>query len=299
MLFVQPVAVQHALGRRGTICGRPSPAMGVASRVRMGVNDDKSSTGLGVRVVAGVLAAGLVVTAINPVIQGVRNLNEDPVATSTSDIASDKAPASTTLVSKLQRVPLFTVTDNEDRPYLAESDDKRSRTGYFFCNPDDAELYLSRVEEKAEIAAGARVRIISLADAMQFLGKPLRGKDKVPEKFQLVRDEDEARLANEMTNGQFDKTFKNGVPLFFVNNLALQNENEEQMFPVFFERSKLELFMKKAKESGSKVADEGIEVIDLLQTVKEIRAGANERLKKVEFFSLDRAVEYTQNSINK
>ncbi len=256
--------------------------------------DDSGGTALGLRLVAGVLALGLVGTALAPIVSGIRTVrNNEPVPTVSTTLNS------TTVGQKLRRVPVFAVTDETGRPYMSETEDHKSRTGYFFVDPSDAELFLSRVRETVEEGEKelARVRTVTLEEAIPFIGrKRSNGFKGVPERFQLVPDEKQTKIANDITGGKFEKTFKDGVPLFYVENLALRGKEESEVFiPVFFEKQTLDEYMKKAKDAGG-ISETPIQVIDLLQTIRELRAGQNERLRQVELYPLEKAISYMAKS---
>lgn len=267
-----------------------APRIGV---VTMAKNNESSGTGLGLRLVAAALVAGIIATALSPLATGFQSIrNDDPVAA----VSSTTTMSSTSVGEKLRRVPVFAVTDETGRPYLSESNDKKFRTGYFFMDPSDAELFLNKVRETTtdEESKLARVRTLTLEDAIPFVGrKRPSGIKGVPEKFQLVPDEKQTKIANDITNGKFQLTFADGVPLFYVENLALRaKEQTEAFIPVFFEKQTLDEYLKKAREAGG-VPETPIQVIDLLQTIRELKAGRNERLKQVQLYPLENAISYT------
>lgn len=254
--------------------------------------DEKSSTTLVQRIVAGALVAGLVGTSLAPVILGLRQLGG-------GGASSGGGAISRSVVSeKLRRVPLFAVTDETGRPFMSEAGDKRTRVGYFFISPSDAERFLGVVKETAgDEATLARIRIVSLEDAVPFIGRRATGggKNGVPERFEIVADEGEAGIASTMTDGKFEKSYRKGVPLFFVDTLALQGkEGDEPVIPLFFEKEKLDSFLEKARQNGSAIEDGQIQVIDLMQTVRELREGANSQLKQVVLFPMGSAMDYEE-----
>lgn len=251
--------------------------------------DEKAGTPSITRVVAGLLIAGLIATSGIPIFSAISNLATGSAPTGS---ALTKADVS----EKLRRVPLFAVTDETGRPYMSESADARSRVGYFFVSPSDADKFLDAVRQSTVQGEGglARVRVVSLEDAIPYVLQRPRGggKNGVPERFELVSDKVEAELADVMTDGKFQKTFKKGVPLFYVDSLGLEGKDSEgPVIPLFFEKEKLDSFLKQARDSGNPIQDEQVQIIDLLQTVRELREGANSGLKRVILFPMDSALQ--------
>jgi len=251
----------------------------------------EEGTSFELRLVAGALCLGLAATAVGPIVSGVRSLNSESVVSMMPEA---------TVGAKLRRVPLFAVTDETGRPYMSEADDGKLRTGYFFIDPNDAEIFLKNVVRKTtateEEGMLAVVRTVTLEEAYPYLSRGSRKSGGIPEKFQIVRDEKQAKVANAITEGNFERAFQNGVPLFYVENLALQGkEGDDPLIPIFFEKEKLDLFLKKATDAGVTNASD-VQVIDLLQTVRELKAGINKRLSQVELFPTDKAITYTKSS---
>ncbi|CAN8076283.1 unnamed protein product [Agarophyton chilense] len=229
----------------------------------------KSSTGPVVKIVGFLLIGGLLFSAAQPLIR----------AGKTSDALLD---------AKLGKIPVFTVTDSTGRPFLSEADDGRLRRGFFFIQPADAEKYLEKVLEQSE---DAKVLAIGLNEAIKFLDTPARPAKSVPETFELFPDDHEAALADELTQGAFQRSFgENGVPVFYLDGLAIKDDLQgAPVYPLFFAKEKLDETLNELKKKDpSAVLDiSDLQIVDLKQTIKEIRSNSNSKLSRVIFIPLD------------
>lgn len=231
---------------------------------------DEAKTSPVLRVVAGLMAVGLLATSILPLSGGFSNAFKD-----TGGVLVDQ---------KLHRVPVFTVSDDEGRPFLVEAEDHLSRQGYFFLDPKDAEKYLARVKEEGAVAA--KVLPVGMDEALKFTMKRSRKSAKaVPEVFSLFPSERELSVASESTGGQFSNIFGEGaVPIYYADGLAFASPvaggdsgvaggSVGAVYPLFFEKSKLDETLSglQEKDPAAAKAIGDIQVLSLQQTVKVSR----------------------------
>lgn len=261
-------------------------------------DDDKSSSlNLGTRIFAGILIAGLVISFLVPVGNAVKNAFTD-----TSDVLITK---------KLSRVPVFTVTDSTGRPYLSETEDGKLRRGFFFVQPSDAEAFLKQVRlssptsspniatENQEVfnIEGAKVLAVSMNEVMKFLDSSITTSGPVksiPERFELFPDAHELDIAQNLSDGKFKKIHgSEGVPVFYIEGLAFKDDTTGgNVIPVFFEKEKLDESLENLRKSDPNVAinDDDLQIMDFMQTVREIRAGADSRFSRIIFIPLTDAL---------
>lgn len=239
-----------------------------AARPRRGVYMlDKAETSPVIRVVAGLMAVGLLATSILPLSGGFADAFKD-----TGGVLVDQ---------KLHRVPVFTVSDDEGRPFLVEAEDHLSRKGYFFMDPEDAQKYLARVKEEG--AASAKVLPVGMDEALKFTMKRGRSSAKaVPEVFALFPSERELKIATDVTGGQFANIFgQDAVPIYYADGLAFASPvaggdsgvaggSVGAVYPLFFEKSKLDETLSGLREKDPVAAKAigDIQVLSLQQTVK-------------------------------
>lgn len=257
-------------------------------------SDDASNTSNVLRIGAGLLLAGFIFSSILPLFN-----------------AGSSGPAGTKLLeNKLSRVPVFTVTDSTGRPYLTETGDGKLRVGYFFVQPSDADRFLEKVRTTDQSTASsspgstgfdindAKVLAISVDNVIGYLetssSGSIRPAKSVPEKFQLFPDDHQFDVAQQLSNGKFKDAYgEKGVPVFFMDGLAFKDEaTGGKVLPVFFEKEQLDKAITDLKQSNpdALISEEDLQIMDFLQTIKEIRAGADPRFQKIAFIPLNDAV---------
>eukprot|EP00177_Eucheuma_denticulatum_P002037 GFKZ01003646.1.p1 GENE.GFKZ01003646.1~~GFKZ01003646.1.p1 ORF type:complete len:314 (-),score=39.33 GFKZ01003646.1:634-1575(-) len=247
------------------------------------VKMSSDSTSLGTRIGAVILVAGLVIGSFLPLAGVVQNATTDQ--------------GSAILNSQLRKVPVFTVTDATGRPYMSESDDRRLRRGFFFVQPADAQQFLEQISEDN---SDAKVLSISLEEAYKFLDTKSTPAKSIPERFELFPDSHELEIAQKVTDGAFEQVFgKNGVPIFYIDGLAIKEERSGQnVYPLFFAKEKLDETIDKLKvrDPNASIDVKDVQVIDLKQTIKELKSGANPRLRNVRFVPLEDALTKLRSS---
>ncbi len=244
-------------------------------------SQDKGASPL-VRAIAGFMVVGLLASSVLPFL----------------NFGSGSVSSSSALVdAKLHNVPVFTVSDPEGRPFLVEAEDHLSRKGYFFIDPHDAEEYLERVREEG--SDNAKLLPVGLDEALQLVTKQRTSGRQVPERFSLFPSEAEVAIAREVTGGQFASTFgEDACPLYFADGLAFASSNSKDdddvstVYPVFFQKSALDKTLSTLRERDAKAAEAigEIQVLSLMQTVKEMESGNDYRLRKVMFLPLDESL---------
>lgn len=239
---------------------------------------EEASTGSIVRIVAGIMVAGLVISSILPLTGVLKNAVTDN--------------GSTLVQEKLSKVPIFTVTDSTGRPYLSEENSGRLRRGFFFMQPADAEEYLQTVQKDT---TDAKVLVIGLDNALNFVQNKGMSAKSVPEQFELFPDGHQLKLAQELTNGKFGKTFgKTAVPVFYLDGLAVKDDTGTgTVIPLFFEKEKLdESFTNLQKsEPSTDLQMSDVHIVDLFQTIEEIRSGGDTRFNRIVFIPLTEAIK--------
>lgn len=238
---------------------------------------DDSSASLATRIIGITVVAGVVIGTFLPLANVIQNAS--------SDVGTNR------LEAQLSRVPIFTVTDANGRPFMSETEDGRLRRGYFFVQPADAQKFLENISADND---DAKVLTISLSEAYKFLdGKPVPSKS-VPERFELFPDDHELELAQAVTGGNFEKVFgKYSVPIFYLDGLGIQESKQGgTVYPLFFEKEKLDETVKTLKKNdpSAELDPKDVQVIDLRQTIKEIKAGSNPRLNNVVFVPLEESL---------
>lgn len=238
------------------------------------------------QILAGGLIAILVASSILPLAAGVKTL------------FSSQSANETFLQEKLSRVPVFAVTDSTGRPFLSEVNDGRVRQGYFFVQPSDATAYLDKVRSTPADggdAGDARIIAVGMNDVIKFLdGSSTSSSKSIPEQFQLFPDDHQVDIAQTLSGNKFRSLYgDNAVPVFYVDGLAFKDDKTGgNVIPVFFEKEKLDEAVANLKKSNSNVtiSENDLEIMDFLQTVRELRTGTDSRFGRIVYIPLSDAL---------
>lgn len=244
---------------------------------------EESDNGFPIRLLSGLLVVAFTVSSLFPLIGAFGNKS--------SPVVEDR----------LSKVPIFAVTDESGRPFLSVADDGLENRGYFFIQIDDAKRYLEEVEKRDE---KAQVRTIGLDAAEKLIGSRKPKAKDVPERYEIVPDAHEAEVARVITNGEFQRRFgENAVPLFYVDGLALDTPSADKsslLYPLFFEKEKLDEYLtqltNKNANSGDSLSQDDVQVIDLTETVRQMRQGSNPRFSNVLLYPIERSILYLRES---
>lgn len=242
---------------------------------------EKKELGLAIRIFSGLIIAGLVLSSLSPLV-GVLQNN----VTNNGEVQVTK---------KLGRVPVFTVTDSAGHPYMTETEDRRLRQGYFFVQPQDAKEYLTTVQKESEDEGNAQVFPLTLNEALKYLELQGSPPKSIPERFRLLGDRHEQQLANELSSGEFKKLFgDDGVPLFYLEGLAIKDDDTPTgtQIPLFFEKEKLDETLAELKKNdpNTTLSEDKVQVFNFMDTVREIRNGADARFQRVAYIPLTQSI---------
>lgn len=189
----------------------------------------------------------------------------------------------------LSPIPVFTVTDETGRPLLRDLGEAKGSQGYFFVDPTDAIDYKAGIAEELH----GKIVVIGLDEAIKFVeGKADTRQAGKKEAYEIVGNAKEQALARSIVGAG---AFKRGVPLFWVEGLAFGDKNNKSLYPLYFEKEALSETLAKAQKQGLNVDTASIQVSDLMQTVKEIRIGGDERLQSVVLLPVQKALQYGAN----
>lgn len=229
-----------------------------------------------------------------------------PLATGVKTLFSGESTNETFLQEKLSRVPVFAVTDSTGRPFLSEVNDGRLRQGYFFIQPSDATAYLDKVHSTTPANEGggddARIIAVGMNDVIKFLdGSSFSSSKSIPERFQLFPDDHQVDLAQSLSGNKFRSLYgENAVPVFYVDGLAFKDDKTGgNVIPVFFEKEKLDEAVRNLRKSNPDVSisENDLEIMDFLQTVRELRTGTDSRFGRIVYVPLSDALNKL-NSLN-
>jgi len=246
-----------------------------------GGDTEDDSDKKGIRIAAGAILALFLVSSILPIIATFKN--------STGGLDE------TQINARLSRVPVFSVTDAEGKPYLTQFDEDSggSRVGLFYLDPDEAESRADSIH--AEGFPDAKVLPVSLDQALSYIERPpVDPASREKDNFRLQAKRKELDIAAKMLGR---RSFS-GVPLFYLEGLVLGKEGA-RVYPVFFNYEELDEFIVKLREDPENadfLASRSVSVIEFSAALREMRAGGSgtSALYQMIFYPPDDGVKYLE-----
>ncbi len=190
------------------------------------------------------------------------------------------------IVERLQRVPVFTITDAQGAPLVS------GNFAGVFIHPDDAYAFISRLRENnSELAGQVRVIPVSLGEIFQ-LDTANQNQDGDLNFAYVPMREQVQRALQETRQEEFQ-----GVPLFAARGgneqgyITLQQENEQRI-PFFFEREQLETLLSRFREQQPQLAATvEVEVVPLEAILATMSESNNQQLNQILLVPSENALE--------
>lgn len=218
------------------------------------------------------------------------------------------------ILQKLESVPVFTITDAEGSPLIANipnapNSDNATDVAGVFISAEDANRFVERLrQEQPEIADDIQVTVISLAEIYRL--DRANASNNTPLEFSYVptREEVEEAVSVLVESDRQDELSQQngeyiypGVPLFLATAgpnqgyMTLEYEGEV-VIPVFFDRSDLENVISRFREQQPEFADSvETEVIQLEGVLQTLSNEDNEIVEQLMFVPDSDSLEFVGN----
>ena len=169
------------------------------------------------------------------------------------------------VLKRLERIPVFTVTDPKGTPVLAsvpnpEDKTKQVQIAYFFMGQTDAQALLKKLQtDKPDIGKGAQVVTLSLKQAYTIQNENKDKKDELVFQFLPTQQQIESAKGVLTKNG-LDPAKFTGIPLFYAvggkdKGLLTLQQGEEKVIPFYFSQKDLEGMLANLKEQDAKLSE--------------------------------------------
>ncbi|PZD74701.1 hypothetical protein C1752_00795 [Acaryochloris thomasi RCC1774] len=169
------------------------------------------------------------------------------------------------VLKRLERVPVFTVTDPKGTPVLAslpnpQDKSKQIQVAYFFMGQTDAQALVTKLKaDKPEIGKDAKVVTLSLKEAYNIQNENKDKKDQLAFQFLPTQQQLESAQAVLTKNGLDPKKFT-GIPLFYAvggkdKGLLTLQQGEEKVIPFYFSQKDLEGMLAQLKKQDAKLSE--------------------------------------------
>lgn len=191
------------------------------------------------------------------------------------------------VVRKLQRVPVFTITNAEGAPLVVEVADEENQASIVgvFISKQAAEAYVERLKsQNPEVGNAVQVVPLSLAEIYQRAQQS--EEDKIVFELVPVRSQVDAALSLLRQEGQEVERFP-GVPLFFARGgedggFLTVTRGENQVVPFFFNKEDLQGMLDKLSESNpDQIPNIEIDVVNLLQVIRTLKTNDDPQLNQI------------------
>mmetsp|Transcript_4876 Transcript_4876/g.13082 ORF Transcript_4876/g.13082 Transcript_4876/m.13082 type:complete len:306 (-) Transcript_4876:415-1332(-) len=267
---------------RAAVWARPSGtgarrASSNAAAVRMATGDDGDRKSA-IRIGAAVLLGLFLLSSLLPLISAVKN--------SAGGLGTEQ------INLRLSRVPVFSVTDADGKPYLTEGDiaSGDARLGLFYLDPTEAEARAEGIQ--SEGFSDAKVLPVSLDQAVSFIEKPpVDPATKTKDTFRLQAKRAELEYASKLLGRTFS-----GVPLFYLDGLVLGKE-DARVYPVFFNYEELQQFiaqLQKDPKNADFLSSRSVSIIEFSAALREMRSGGSTAaaLSQMVFYPPEDGIRY-------
>ncbi|MCF4969289.1 Tic22 family protein [Nostoc sp. CMAA1605] len=207
------------------------------------------------------------------------------------------------VVSKLQQVPVFTLTNAKGEFIVVSRDNqgkKLSQVGFFLSKQDAQKFLDNRLKkENPQLAGTLQVRPLSLADYYKIVLEGKKKSDSIIYTLMPMQQQVESAVSLLNQSGQKGNQF-NGIPLF-VPKFKKENsyltiplaQGNERYIPFFFEKEQavalLDEFKKAVPQEG---ANTEIQVVDLYGVMEALNSSNDPMMNKIVLYPSRESISF-------
>lgn len=207
------------------------------------------------------------------------------------------------VLKRLERVPVFTVTDPKGTPVLAsvpnpEDKSKQIQVAYFFMGQTDAQALVTKLKaDKPEIGKDAKVVTLSLKEAYNIQNENKDKKDQLAFQFLPTQEQIKSAQAILTKNGLDPKKFT-GIPLFYAvggkeKGLLTLQQGEEKVIPFYFSQQDLQGMLEQLKKQDAKLGESTtVAVTSLDRVVGSLFKEKGSEIEQIALIPSKEALEY-------
>lgn len=216
-------------------------------------------------------------------------------------LPSAQAIALTTqeVTERLKIVPVFAITDPQDRPLLATTNgQQKQQVGLFFFSQQEAQAFLGQIKaKKPQLGNSARIKAIGLDQAYELAQK--NSKEAV---FRFKPADKQMQAAVKVLQANGSKVQQiNGIPTFFAiaggqqkGYVTIQQGNR-QVIPMFLGKEDLDRFLGQLKQQNPKLAATTKAGVGSLEGIVKLMKSQNApELKQISFIPAQDAVQFVR-----
>lgn len=207
------------------------------------------------------------------------------------------------VVQKLRSVPVFTITDAQGAPLVAQVNNQQNKPASVagvFISQRDAQSFIERLKkENPNLGKTVQVVPVSLGEVYK-LGQAQQNKPQSLN-FAFVPMQQQVQTAQAVMrqNGQQAQQF-NGVPLFVARAgkeqgyLTIQ-QNNKPVIPLFFDKEQLQEMIDRFKKQKPDLASSvKIQVLNLEGVIESLRTKNDQNLNQIVLFPSRESIAFLQ-----
>lgn len=194
------------------------------------------------------------------------------------------------VMEKLQAVPVFTVTDPQGSPLVANvpngQTNKNQAVAGVFISQQDAKAFVERLrKEKPDLAKNVQVVPVSLAQIYKLKQENQNKPDALEFMFVPTQQELQSAEAIKPPSGQQAQKFQ-GTPLFVATGASSQEfivfpqGNGQQVVPFFFEKAQLQKIVDTIKQKQPNTTIQ-IQAVPLEGVIEKLRTSNDPFVAKI------------------
>ena len=202
------------------------------------------------------------------------------------------------LLSKLDPIPVFAITDEQGVPLVAASEENKDMVTGVFISKDDANQFVEKLKtENPELAKKVKVVLSSLGKVYE-LSESAKGQENALS-FAYVPEAEAVTDAKTITQGE-EQSYQGGVPLFVATGGENQDplsieQNSQKVIPFFFDKQELEEVLDEIKQQQPEIADSvSIDVILLENVIETLKTSEDETLADIVLIPSVESIEAAQ-----
>ncbi|GAB4228701.1 MAG: hypothetical protein Kow00121_57660 [Elainellaceae cyanobacterium] len=211
------------------------------------------------------------------------------------------------VMQRLQSVPVFTLTRDEESLLLLSPDTEASEnaapTMTIFLSHENAENFLRYLKENdPENTEQASILLLSLADVYQIAQESSTEGERLSLAFVPMEDQVQAARTIIQQNGENAEEFQ-GVPVFYPvsaedGSLLTRLQGEQEVIPMFLEQEQLQSWLGQIEQNQPELVNNiKVEVGSLENLIRNLQASDQAELNQIYIVPPQETVDFINESI--
>ncbi|MCT7948383.1 hypothetical protein NG798_01115 [Ancylothrix sp. C2] len=206
------------------------------------------------------------------------------------------------IMEKLRPVPVFTITDAQGSPLIANvpNEGKQTSVAGVFISMQDAQAFIDQLKSKnPQLAQQVKVVPVSLAEVYKMDQDNKAKPEQLSVAYVPMKQQVDSALALLRQQGQQVSEF-NGVPMFIATGGADKGyltikQGNEQIIPIFFNKEDLQGMITRFGQQQPDLANQvQIKVVDLQGIIETLQKSNDPQLNQIILIPPRESVEFVR-----